>query len=63
MVAEFKLITTIFNWIMAHLRTPGPTYSIDVAFNVTVFMNISAYSCAGYSDSFFLEISKGEIGC
>ena len=45
------------------LRTPGPTYSVDVAYNVTVFMNISAYSCAGYSDPFFLEISKGEIGC
>ena len=41
------------------LRTPGPTYSVHVAYNVTVFMNISAYNCAGYSDSFFLEISKG----
>ena len=41
------------------LRTAGPTYSVDVANNVTVFMSISAYNCAGYSDSFFLEISKG----
>ena len=41
------------------LRTPGPTYSVDVAYNVTVFMNISAYNCSGYSDSFFVEISKG----
>ena len=41
------------------LRTSGPTYSVDVAYNVTVFMNISAYSCAGYSDPFILEISKG----
>ena len=41
------------------LRFPGPTYSVDVAYNVTVFMNISAYSCAGYSDPFILEISKG----
>ena len=43
------------------LRTPGPTYSVDVAYNVTVFMNISAYNCAGYSDSFVLEISKGQM--
>ena len=35
------------------LRTPGPTYS------VTVFMNISAYSCAGHSEPFILEISEG----
>ena len=42
-----------------HLRTSGPTYSVDVAYNVTVFMNISAYSCAGYSDPFILEISEG----
>ena len=41
------------------LRTPGPTYSVDVAYNVTLFMNISAYSCAGYSDPFILEISEG----
>ena len=39
------------------LRTAGPTYSVHVADNVTVFMNISAYSCGGYSDSFILEIS------
>ena len=39
------------------LRTSGPTYSVDVAYNVTVFMNISAYNCAGYSDPFILEIS------
>ena len=45
------------------LRTPGPTYSVDVTYNVAVFMNISAYSCAGYSDPFILEISKGYIGC
>ena len=41
------------------LRTPGPTLSVHVANNVTVFMNISAYSCAGYSDPFILEISEG----
>ena len=41
------------------VRTSGPTYSVDVAYNVTVFMNISAYSCAGYSDPFILEISEG----
>ena len=42
-----------------HLRTSGSTYSVDIAYNVTVFMNISAYSCAGYSDPFILEISEG----
>ena len=41
------------------LITSGPTYSVDAAYNVTVFMNISAYSCAGYSDPFILEISEG----
>ena len=41
------------------LRTPGPTYSVDVANHVTVFVNVSAYSCAGYSDPFILEISEG----
>ena len=41
------------------LTTSGPTYSVDVAYNVTIFMNISAYSCAGYSDPFILEISEG----
>ena len=41
------------------LRTSGPTYSVDVAYNVTVFMNISAYSCAGYSDPSILEIFEG----
>jgi hypothetical protein len=29
---------------------------------MTVFMNISAYSCAGYSDPFILEISEGSSG-
>ena len=42
------------------LTTPGPTYSVhDVPYNVAVFMNISAYSCAGYSNHFILEISEG----
>ena len=39
------------------LITSAPTYSVDVSYNVTVLMNISAYSCAGYSDHFILEIS------
>ena len=41
------------------VRTSGPTYSVDIAYNVTVFLNISAYNCAGYSDPFILEISEG----
>ena len=41
------------------LITTDPTYSAHVAYNVSVFMNISAYNCAGYSDPFVLKISKG----
>ena len=41
------------------LNTTGPTYSVHVAYNVSVFMNISAYNCAGYSDPFVLEIFEG----
>ena len=41
------------------LTTSGPMYSVVVAYNVTVFMKILAYNCAGYSDPFILEISKG----
>ena len=34
------------------LETTDLTYSVDVMYNNTLFVNISAHNCAGYSDSF-----------
>ena len=44
------------------LETPGPTYSFDIMYNATLSVNISAHNCAGYSDSFPLEIQYDEGG-
>ena len=38
------------------LETTDLTYSVDVMYNDTLFVNISAHNCAGYSDSFSLAI-------
>ena len=38
------------------LETAGPTYSFDIMYNTTLSVNISAHNCAGYSDTFQLEI-------
>ena len=37
-------------------HTVDLTYSVDVMYNDTLFVNISAHNCAGYSDSFSLAI-------
>ena len=38
------------------LETPGPTYSVDVMYNETLTVNISAHNCAGYSDVIVLTL-------
>ena len=38
------------------LETPGPTYSVDVMYNETLTVNISAHNCAGYSDGMMLTV-------
>ena len=38
------------------LETPGPTYSVDVMYNETLTVNISAHNCAGYSDVMMLTV-------
>ena len=38
------------------LETPGPTYSVDVMYNETLTVNISAHNCAGYSDVMVLTV-------
>ena len=38
------------------LETPGPTYSVDVMYNETLTVNISAHNCAGYSDVIVLTV-------
>ena len=38
------------------LKTPGPTYSVDVTYNETLTVNISAHNCAGYSDVMMLTL-------
>ena len=43
------------------LETTDHTYSVDVMYNDTLFVNISAHNCAGYSDliSLTLEYNPG----
>ena len=43
------------------LETTDLTYSVDVMYNDTLFVNISAHNCAGYSDliSLTLEYNPG----
>ena len=43
------------------LETTDLTYSVDVMYNDTLFVNISAHNCAGYSDliSLTLEYDPG----
>ena len=43
------------------LETTDVTYSVDVMYNGTLFVNISAHNCAGYSDiiSLTLEYDLG----
>ena len=43
------------------LETIDLTYSVDVMYNDTLFVNISAHNCAGYSDliSLTLEYNPG----
>ena len=41
------------------LNTTAPTFMVRVAYNVTVYANVSAYNCAGYSDPLILDIYKG----
>ena len=38
------------------LETTDLTYNVDVMYNDTLFVNISAHNCAGYSDSFSITI-------
>ena len=38
------------------LETAGLTYSLDIMYNTTLSVNISAHNCAGYIDPFLLEI-------
>ena len=42
------------------LETPDPTYSVDVMYNETLTVNISAHNCAGYSDLFTIILSRHE---
>ena len=58
MEEEFLLITTLFKWTTTHswkLQT-SCTYSVDVMYNDTLFVNISAHNCAGYSDIITLTL-------
>ena len=38
------------------LETTDLTYSVDVMYNDTLFVNISAHNCAGYSDLITLKL-------
>ena len=38
------------------LETAGPTYSLDIMYNTSLSVNISAHNCAGYSDPITLEL-------
>ena len=42
------------------LETPGPTYSVDVMYNETLSVNISAHNCAGYSDIMILTLEYNQ---
>ena len=42
------------------LETPGPTYSVDVMYNETLSVNISAHNCAGYSDVRMITLEYDE---
>ena len=53
MEEEFLLITTLF------MGTTDLTYSVDVMYNDTLFVNISAHNCAGYSDLITLKLEYG----
>ena len=38
------------------LETTGPTYSLDIMYNTSLSVSISAHNCAGYSDLITLEL-------
>ena len=42
------------------LEPPDPTHSLDIMYDTTLSVNISAHNCAGYSDPFPLDIEYRE---
>ena len=44
------------------LETTDLTYSVDVMYNDTLFVNISAHNCAGYSDPLTLTLKYDQEG-
>ena len=55
MEEEFLLITTLVG-NNTQLETTDLTYSVDVMYNDTLFVNISAHNCAGYRDLISLTL-------